>query len=378
MGDVAIGDESKTRMSWLETVFGLLCDDKSRRQLLCSGKRSLMMQRVNKELRQLLRAGHWPVYVHVKEPREIRRIIMMEHEAEDRARRLLLSDDDSEDDVSDDDSDDDKPLALRLRVSDDDSEDDMSDDDSDDDKPLALRLRVSDDGSKDEMDVLHDDYLLSGDEMLSDDDAEDDMLPSRVEEAWLYVLHALEQLGTRTQITGLDLSAMGPSRGTHLVSSEFLVLSTYELRDVLVPLVEAHSKWLEVLNLNGIEMCLPLYDLFVVDRLRERERAPLGPLAKCTSLTHLDLSGPFGVGDHGMRYFVRVLPELTSLRTLIVRNCGLQAAGAKALAGALDECPSVSLVDVSGNDLTTEGREALAAAFRKRDASHQLITPAIS
>ena len=297
MGDVAISDESKTKLHWIETVFGLLCDDKSRYVLLCSGKWGLMMQRVSKELQRLLRAGPWPVYVQVKGPREIRRIIMMEHEAEE-------SDGDSDDAASDDDS---------------------------------------------------------------DDAAEDDMLPDDVAEAWLYVLFALKKLDHReekgrVQITGLDLSAMGKCNNVE-----------YYLRDVLVSLVEAHSKWLEELNLNGIEMRASVYDLFVVDQVVERVRAPLGPLAKCTSLTHLDLSDPFGAMDHGMRYFVRVLPELTSLRTLIVRNCGLQAAGAKALAGALDECPSVSLVDVSGNDLTTEGEEALAAAFQKRDASHQLI-----
>ena len=306
MGDVAISDESKTKLHWIETVFGLLCDDKSRYVLLCSGKWGLMMQRVSKELQRLLHAGPWPVYVQVKGPREIRRIIMMEHEAEE-------SDDDSDDAASDDDSD-----------------DAASDDDS-------------------------------------DDAAEDDMLPDDVAEAWLYVLFALKKLDHReekgrVQITGLDLSAMGKCNNVE-----------YYLRDVLVSLVEAHSKWLEELNLNGIEMRASVYDLFVVDQVVERVRAPLGPLAKCTSLTHLDLSDPFGAMDHGMRYFVRVLPKLTSLRTLIMRRSRIGYPGAKLLAGVLDKCPSVSYVDVSGNLLSPAGERVLQAAFRKRDASHQLI-----
>lgn len=242
-------------MSWLETVFGLLCDDKSRRQLLCCGKRGLMMQRVSKKLQRLLRASPCPVYVQVK-----------------------------------------AHTASALNV-----------------------------------------------------------------------LHALKQLSTWARVTGLDLSAMGACD-----------VAARRCPDVIVPLVKAHSKSLEVLNLNGIQMGGVMYNLI---RAHDQE---LGPLAECTSLTHLDLSDPGRCNSRArMKYLARVLPHMTSLQTLIVRSAvrasscrkitRIQTEGAKELAEALDECPSVSLVDVSDNDLQPEGREALEAAFRKRDASHRLI-----
>ena len=77
--------------------------------------------------------------------------------------------------------------------------------------------------------------------------------------------------------------------------------------------------------------------------------------------------------SEGADYLAQCLPHMTSLRTLIVRESRIGTRGVKKLAEALDESPGVSLVDVSGNGLTPEGREALQAAFENRDTGHRLI-----
>ena len=200
--------------------------------------------------------------------------------------------------------------------------------------------------------------------------------PTQREKSWLYVLHGLEKLSKWARVTGLDLSAMGPCCVSHNVE------------DVIVPLVEAHRESIEVLNLNNIQMSNMLYQLLVVGGLRieeedgkvrkfwdlqeERELEP-GPLAKCKLLKYLDLSGASGLYSKGAGYLAQVLPHMTSLRTLILQESRIGDDGMQKLAEALDNSPSVSLVDVRKNDITPQGIAVLVAAFENRDPSHLLI-----
>ena len=188
-------------------------------------------------------------------------------------------------------------------------------------------------------------------------------IPTEDQHPWLYVLHALKKLSKHTLITGLDLSRMGKCT---------LVWPERELP----PLVKAHSKWLEVLNLSGLEMDCDLYYLFT-EGPSPRDTS-LGPLSQCTSLTHLDLSGPFGVGEEGMIHLSKVLPKLTSLRTLVLRDGIIGDKGLELLAATLHNCPWVSFVNARGNrapddGLAQEGKALLRAAFETRPAHHRLL-----
>ena len=95
-------------------------------------------------------------------------------------------------------------------------------------------------------------------------------------------------------------------------------------------------------------------------------------LQRNKTLTALDLSWNRGVSDTGAFFIAEGLKLNTSLRTLRLSGCGINAEGAKFISGALGINTSLKVIDLACNELGDTGVGYLANALKQNDSLKEL------